>query len=219
MFAGHLGVALAAKSAEPEAPLGALVAASFGIDMIWPILLLAGVESVAIQPGATAFTPLDFQSYPWSHSLLLVGVWSLLAFGAARTLGATSRVAGLLGLVVLSHWVLDALTHRPDLPLWPDGPMVGFGLWNSVPGTFVVEGLLFLGAGWVYARRFPPRDAVGKTGLLAIAALVGVIWAAGPFSPPPPGPEAVAWVGLGLWILPFWAWRVERHRRFASGTN
>lgn len=217
MFAGHLGVALAAKSAEPEAPLGALVAASFGIDLIWPILLLTGAEVVAVEPGATAFTPLAFQSYPWSHSLLMVGLWGLLAAGAARGVGLSNRVAGLLGLVVLSHWLLDAVTHRPDLPLWPGGPVVGFGLWNSVPGTFVAEGLIFLAAAWTYARRFPPRDTTGRVGLVALAALVGVTWAAGPFSPPPPGPEAVAWVTMGLWILPFWAWRVERHRLLTPG--
>ncbi len=217
MFAGHLGVALAAKSAEPKAPLGALVAASFGIDLIWPILLLAGAETVAVEPGATAFTPLDFQSYPWSHSLLMVGVWGLLAAGVARGLGMSTRVAGLLGLVVVSHWILDAVTHRPDLPLWPSGPTVGLGLWNSVPGTLLLEGFLFLGAAWVYTRRFPSRDATGTAGLLALVTLVGVIWAAGPFSPPPPGPAAVAWVTAGLWILPFWAWRVERHRRATAG--
>lgn len=213
MFAGHLGVALAAKSAEPKAPLGALVAASFGIDLVWPILLIAGVETVAVEPGATAFTPLDFQSYPWSHSLLMVGVWGVLAAAVARWVGLSTRVASLLGLVVVSHWVLDAVTHRPDLPLWPAGPTVGMGLWNTIPGTFLVEGLLFLGAAWSYTRRFPPRDTTGRVGLWALATLVGVIWAAGPFSPPPPGPDAVAWVTVGLWILPFWAWRVERHRR------
>lgn len=212
MFAGHLGVALAAKTAEPRAPLGPLVAASFGIDLLWPILLLTGVESVAVEPGATAFTPLDFQSYPWSHSLAMVSLWGILAAGAARALGATWRVAGILAAVVVSHWLLDAATHRPDLPLWPGGPEVGLGLWNSVAGTFAVEGTLFLGAVWLYARRFPPRDAAGKAGLWAMAGLVGAIWVAGPFSPPPPGPEAVAWVAVALWIFPFWAWHVERHR-------
>lgn len=212
MFAGHLGVALAAKVAEPKAPLGALVAASFGIDLLWPILLLAGAESVSIEPGATAFTPLSFDAYPWSHSLAMVLLWGVLAWGLTRALGYGNRVAIVIGGVLVSHWVLDFLTHRPDLALWPGGPLVGLGLWNSVPGTFLVEGLMFAGAVALYARRFPPRDGLGRAGIAALVGLVAVIWASGPFSPPPPNEMAVTVVVLALWILPFWAWRIERHR-------
>lgn len=212
MFAGHLSVALAAKVAEPKAPLGALVAASYGIDLLWPILLLTGTESVSIEPGATAFTPLSFDAYPWSHSLAMVLLWGALAWGLARVLGREGRVGLVIGAVVVSHWVLDFVTHRPDLPLWPGGPLVGLGLWNSLPGTFLVEGVLFAGAVILYARRFPPRDGLGRAGLVALVGLVALIWASGPFSPPPPNEMAIAIVGLGLSIVPFWAWRIERHR-------
>lgn len=212
MFAGHMSVALAAKVAEPKAPLGALVAASFGIDLLWPILLLAGAESVSIEPGATAFTPLSFDAYPWSHSLVMVLLWSMLAWGLARALGRDGRAAFVIGAVVVSHWVLDFVTHRPDLPLWPGGPLVGLGLWNSILGTFLVEGLLFIGAAVLYAKRFPARDGLGRAGLAALVGLVALIWASGPFSPPPPSAVAIGVVGLGLWIFPFWAWRIERHR-------
>lgn len=217
MFAGHLSVALAAKVAEPKASLGALVAASYGIDLLWPILLLTGTESVSIEPGATAFTPLSFDAYPWSHSLAMVFLWGALAWGLARALGRVSRVGLVIGAVVVSHWVLDFVTHRPDLPLWPGGPLVGLGLWNSLPGTFLVEGALFAGAVILYARRFPPRDGLGRAGLAALVALVALIWASGPFSPPPPNEMAIAIVGLGLSIVPFWAWRIERHRVGAPG--
>lgn len=216
MFAGHVGVALAAKAKEPRAPLGALVAASFGVDLIWPILLLAGVESVAIEPGATEFTPLDFQSYPWSHSLAMVLLWGAVAWGLVRWWGGGLKVATMIGVVLVSHWVLDFVTHRPDLPLWPGGPLVGLGLWNSVPATIIVEGALFVGGLVWYVSRFPARNNLGRVGLVAMVGLVTLIWIAGPFSPPPPSPSAVAIVGLALWIFPLWAWRIELHRQRGS---
>lgn len=212
MFAGHLAVALAAKVAEPKAPLGALVAASFGIDLLWPVLLLAGVESVSVEPGATAFTPLSFDAYPWSHSLLMVVGWSAVAAVLMRVAGHGGRVAALVGAVVVSHWLLDAVTHRPDLPLWPGGPLVGLGLWHSVPGTFLVEGAMFVGALTLYTRRFPASSPRGRRSLAALVALVGLIWISGPFSPPPPDAKAIAVVGLALWIFPFWAASIERNR-------
>jgi membrane-bound metal-dependent hydrolase YbcI (DUF457 family) len=219
MFAGHLGVAFAAKVAEPKAPLGALVAASFGIDLLWPVLLLLGIESVSIDPEATAFTPLSFDHYPWSHSLAMVLVWGALAWVLVRWLGGSRRVAIVIGAVVVSHWFLDFVTHRPDLPVWPGGPELGLGLWNSIGGTFLVEGTLFVGAAVLYVRRFPARDRLGRIGLAALIALVTVIWLAGPFSPPPPGETAVAVVGLALWVFPLWAWRIEAHRRNAVATE
>jgi hypothetical protein len=212
MFAGHMGVALAAKVAEPKAPLGVLVAASFGIDLLWPVLLLTGAESVAIDPGHTAFTPLDFEAYPWSHSLAMVVGWGILAGALVRAFGMSTRVAVVVGAVVVSHWVLDFVTHAPDLPLWPGGPEVGLGLWNSVPATLAVEGAIFLGALALYARAFPARDRLGQVGLWALAGFMALIWASGPFAPPPPSETAIAVVGLALWVFPFWAWRVDAHR-------
>jgi membrane-bound metal-dependent hydrolase YbcI (DUF457 family) len=212
MFAGHLGVALGAKIAEPEARLGVLVAASFGIDLIWPIFLVAGLESVSVVPEATAFTPLRFDSYPWSHSLAVVLGWSFFAWALVRWSGGSRRVATVVGAVVLSHWVLDFVTHRPDLPLWPDGPEVGLGLWDSIAGTLIVEGALFLAAVSLYVRSYPARDRLGGVGLWALVGLVTLIWIAGPFSPPPPNETAVAVVGFALWVFPVWAWRIEAHR-------
>jgi len=212
MFAGHLAVAMAAKHVEPRAPLGVLVAASFGIDLLWPVLLLAGLESVTVEPGATAFTPLSFDSYPWSHSFVTVLLWGGVAGLAMRRIGWSARVASLIGAVVVSHWVLDFVTHRPDLPLWPGGPVVGLMLWNSVPATLIVEGVMLIGGAWLYARAAPARDRLGTVGLVALVLFVGVIWASGPFSPPPPDATAVAYVALALWLFPVWAWRIDVHR-------
>lgn len=212
MFAGHLAVAMAAKHVEPRAPLGVLVAASFGLDLVWPLLLLAGLETVSVEVGATAFTPLSFDSYPWSHSLVMVLLWGVIAGLAVWRVGWSGRIAVVTAALVVSHWVLDFVTHRPDLPLWLGGPEVGLMLWSSVPATLVVEGLMQVGGAWLYARAAPARDRLGTVGLIALVLFVGAIWASGPFSPPPPSATAVAYVALALWIFPFWAWRIDVHR-------
>lgn len=213
MFVGHLAVALGAKKLEPTIPLAAGVAAAFGIDLLWPVLLLVGVETVRVAPGDTAFTQLAFESYPWSHSLLLVVGWSALAALAGRALLGRWRTGLVLSVLVASHWFLDALTHRPDLPLWPGGPVVGLGLWNSVPATIAVEGLLFAGAIAAYLSISEARDGIGKWGLWGLLGLTGVLWVSQPWAPPPPSATAVAATALVLWIVVPWAHWVEKHRR------
>jgi hypothetical protein len=212
MFVGHLGVAFAAKRLAPRTSLGTLVGASFGLDLIWPLLLLAGVEHVRIDPGNTAFTPLAFDDYPWSHSLVAAFAWGAGLASIARVVSRSTSAAAVVGAVVVSHWVLDAITHRPDLPLWPGGPTIGLGLWNSIPGTLLVEGVLFAAALETYRRTWRPRDRLGVWLLLSLVLLVTGIWLSGPFSPPPPGPGAVAIVGLLLWVFPLWGRAIDRHR-------
>jgi membrane-bound metal-dependent hydrolase YbcI (DUF457 family) len=213
MFVGHFAVALGARRAVPRVSLGTLVAAAILLDLIWPILLLAGVERVRIDPGNTAFTPLAFDHYPWSHSLLTTAAWGVaagaLVFARLRNL----RAAAIVGLLVVSHWLLDFVTHRPDLPLWPGGPLAGAGLWQSIPGTVVVEGALFAIAVEMYRRAFPARDATGRWALVAFVALTALIWISQPFSPPPPGAHAIAGAGLAMWLFPLWAAWIDRHRR------
>jgi membrane-bound metal-dependent hydrolase YbcI (DUF457 family) len=212
MFVGHLAVALAAKRTAPRVSLGWLVGASFGIDLLWPILLLTGAERVVIDPGNTAFTPLDFESYPWSHSLLMVGVWAVLVGAIARRRLGDLRGALVVGGLVVSHWVLDWLTHRPDLPLWPSGPVTGLGLWNSVAGTLVVEGVMFAAGIVAYVSATRATSRVGTWALVGLITLTGAIWISGPWSAPPPGATAIAVVGLAMWLFPLWAAWIDRHR-------
>ena len=212
MFVGHLAVALGAKKVEPRVPLAASVAAAFGLDLLWPILLLLGLESVRVNPGDTAFTSLTFDSYPWSHSLLVVMGWSGLGALVGRKLYGSWRAGSLLGGLILSHWALDFITHRPDLPLWPAGPLVGLGLWNSVPGTILVETILLATGLWLYIGVTSRRDPVGQWSLVALVALTGLIWVTQPWAPVPPTATAVAWGALILWLLPPWAVWIERHR-------
>lgn len=215
MLAGHLALGLAATRLEPKVPLAAAVGASFALDLAWPVLLIAGVESVQVHPHDTAFTSLAFVSYPWTHSLAMVAVWSLAAgLLAARSLGRRAGIA--IGLLVMSHWWLDLVTHRPDLPLWPGGPLVGAGLWYSIPATIAVEGGLFLAGIVAYARAWPARDATGRWALVALLALIGVLWITQPWSPPPPSDMAVAWGALSMWLLLPWCAWIARHRARAA---
>jgi hypothetical protein len=213
MFLGHFALAFAARRAEKGASLGTYMAAAQLPDLIWPYLLLAGVERVSIVPGDTAFTPLRFDSYPISHSLLTVAAWGVL-FGAAHWWRRwRARAAVLLGLLVLSHWILDFVTHRPDLPIAPGLPWkVGLGLWNSVAGTLVVEAILFVTAVWLYLRSTRPRDGVGRYAMAAFLALLVVIYLAAAFGPPPPSARAVALSTTPGILFAVWASWADRHR-------
>lgn len=214
MFAGHAAVALAARSRIPGLGLGLFFAAAFWIDLVWPLFILVGLESVRIDPGNTRFTPLAFDHYPWTHSLLLASLWAM-AFGLLATRGRIRKglVAAAVFAVVLSHWVLDFVTHRPDLPLTPgNSPEVGLGLWDSVPATFAVEGALLAAGVAAYLRATRARDRAGSAGLWALLGTIVLIWAIGPFAPPPPGPGAVVAAGLLLWLFVPWAAWVDRHR-------
>ena len=212
MFVGHLAVSLASKVVEPRAPLASLVAASFGLDLLWPILVLSGVEKVSVDPGNTAFTPLAFDSYPWSHSLLMACIWGLIAAGITFGVCKVRRAALLVGAVVVSHWILDFVTHRPDLPLWPGGPGFGLGLWNSIPATLLVEGGFFIAAIFVFARTFEARSRSGRWAFWSLVGLTGAIWISQPWSPPPPSSSAVAFAGLAMLLLPWWAAWIDKHR-------
>jgi hypothetical protein len=212
MFVGHLAVALAAKRVEPRAPLGALVGATFALDLLWPPLLLLGVEQVRIDPGNTAFTPLAFVEYPWSHSLSMAVIWAVIAGRVSIAVLKHVNAGLLIGFVVLSHWLLDFLTHRPDLPLWPGGPVVGLGLWNSIAATVVLEGGVFAAAVLLYVRSTRARRTAGRWALWSLVAFTSAIWISGPWAPPPPGATAVAVVGLLMYLFVPWAAWIDRTR-------
>ena len=144
MFLGHFALAMAAKKFAPKASLGTLVLSAQFADCLWPVLLLLGFEQVRIVPGITRVTPLDFVSYPISHSLLMQLVWGLLLGGVYFFLRHDSRTATIIGALLPTHWLLDYFAHRPDLPLYPGGPRVGLGMWNSLPLTLIVEFGLFI---------------------------------------------------------------------------
>jgi membrane-bound metal-dependent hydrolase YbcI (DUF457 family) len=213
MFIGHFALAFAARRAQPSASLGTYVAAAQLSDILWPFLLLAGVEHVSIDPGNTRFTPLRFDSYPISHSLATVAGWGLL-FGAVHwARQRRPRTAALLAALVVSHWVLDFVTHRPDMPLWPGGgEKLGLGLWNSVAATLVIEVSMFAAAVWLYVSGTRSRDGAGRYGVAGLVAFLAVMYLAAAFGPPPPSAQAVAIATAPLVLLALWAGWVDRHR-------
>jgi membrane-bound metal-dependent hydrolase YbcI (DUF457 family) len=213
MFIGHHAAGFAAKRVAPEVSLGTMFFAAMFLDLLWPVLLLLGIEHVRIAPGNTAFTPLDFYDYPISHSLLTVLGWSVLIGVVYGVIRKNRRGAIVAGLAVLSHWVLDFVTHRPDLPLWPGGPLAGLGLWSSVPATIVVESLLFLATLALYLRTTVARDRTGSIALWSLVLFVIVIYIANITSPPPPNVKAIGWGAMAAWLFVPWGAWIDRHRQ------
>ena len=210
MFVGHLAVGLAAKRVAPSVGLGWLMAGVVALDLLWPLFLLAGLERVRIVQGATAFTPLVFDSYPWSHSLVMAVAWGLVFAALARWRGVEASVP-LLAALVVSHWVLDFASHAPDMPLWPGpSPRFGLGLWNSVPLTLLVEGAIWVAAIVMYLKRDPRAGSRGGAAFWSLVAITTIMWASGPWSPPPPTPRALGWFALIGWLIPPWAALADR---------
>ena len=214
MFIGHFGIGFGLKRSAPGLSLGTLFLASQFIDLIWPTLLLLGMERVAIVPGITRVTPLDFTHYPISHSLLAVAGWGVLFGLVYFVIRKYAAGAWICGLALVSHWLLDFLTHRPDLPLAPGGGVkVGLGLWNSLPATLMVEFLVFGIGVWLYLRHTRAMNRRGSIGLWALLGFLVLVHLANMFGPPPPSVPAIAWSGQAQWLIVLWGYWVDRHRK------
>ncbi len=206
MFIGHYALALAAKRAAPRASLGALFAATSFADLLWPVFLLLGWEQAHVVPGPNPFLTLWLDSIPISHSLVTLIGWGALFGFAYRARTGDARGARVLALLVVSHWVLDFVTHRPDMPLYPGGTPLGLGLWNSVVGTVVVEAVMFVAGVWLYAGATRARDRAGSYGFWALIAVLLLSYAGSLFSPPPPTRLALAVGGIIFgWLFVGWA--------------
>lgn len=213
MFIGHFGVAFGLKRMAPRAPLAALVAAAVWADMLWTVFLLLGWEHVRMEAGATRWVPLDLYDYPLSHSLLMLSVWAVVLALAYRAWRSDTVGALAVGIAVLSHWVLDWLTHRPDMPLYPGGPRFGLGLWNSIAGTLAVELPMFLGGAWLYATATRASDRIGRWGFWTYVAAPLTLYFLDHFNTSPVTAQDLAWSGLiGTAVLVAWAWWFDRHR-------
>ena len=213
MFIGHFAVGFAAKKFAPRTNLAALLAAALFLDILGSVFALAGWEQARIDPGNTRFTPVDFVSYPWSHSLLMAVVWAtafaLVFYGITRYRPGTV----VIWIGVVSHWVLDWISHRPDMPLYPGGPKLGLGLWNSIAGTMMVEVAMFAAGVYLYVHATRAIDPSGQDLLAGFVGLLMVLYGAERFSPPPPSVAAIAWTGIAAAIifLP-WSWWIDQHR-------
>jgi hypothetical protein len=208
MFVGHVAAGLMGKRVAPNVSLGLLILASMFIDLLWPVFMLTGLEHASIVPYDTASTHLAFEDYPISHSLLTVIGWSMLV-GVIYFLFRRNRLeAAVVGSLVLSHWILDLIVHRPDLPLIPGSDTVlGFGLWNSIIGTLVIEGGLYATGVWLYVRATTPRNRAGTWGFWSLIVIFAVLWLGNMFGPPPPSLTAVtvsALIAFVIFIPGFW---------------
>jgi len=212
MFIGHFGVGLAAKKLAPRTSLGTLFFAAQFLDLIWPIFLLLGLEHVRIVPGITRMSPFDFYDYPISHSLITAVGWSLLVGGIYYVFRRRFVATGIVGLAVLSHWVLDFLVHRPDLPLWPGGPRVGLGLWNNWVAEITVEVAIFAAGIWMYSTITRARADVGRYAFWALMGFLFLGWVASLLAGAPPNARSMAWGALSMWIVVPWAWWADKHR-------
>ena len=213
MFIGHYALALAAKRAAPRTSLGTLFLAVQLADMLWPVLLLTGWERVRIVPNPDPFLNFVFDAYPISHSLLALIAWGVVFALLYRMRTGYAPGALVVALGVVSHWVLDVVVHRPDMPLYPGGPKLGLGLWNSVTGTVVIEGVMLLAGLWIYLRTTRARDGVGRYGFSALLVVVTLSYVASIFGPPPPSTLALGIGGIVFgWLFVAWAARADRHR-------
>jgi hypothetical protein len=217
VFLGHYGVGFGAKRFAVKVSLGTLILAAQLSDLVFPILLLAGAEHASVKPGLMAASSLDLYSYPYSHSLAATLVYSVLLGAVYYVVKRDLRSAAVVGLAVSSHWFLDLIVHRPDLPLgFQDGPKFGLGAWNSLPLTILLElGLLALGFS-LYLRSTVANDRLGRFGAWALAILLVVAYFVTQFGPPPPNEQAFGLTLLLLWItVPLGYW-IDKHRRAVS---
>ena len=218
MFVGHFALAFGAKKYAPQVSLGVLFLACQLADLLWPNLVLMGLERFEVDPGNTAMTPLNFLHYPYSHSLIALLVWGALFGALYSVLNRTGiKTALIIAGLVLSHWILDVVTHRPDMPIvLGDSMRIGFGLWNAPVLAVITEMSIFATGVWLYAAHTEARDRVGSIGLWALVIFMLIVYSGAVFGPPPPSIDAVIWPAQAMWLLVAWGYWVDRHRSQSS---
>ena len=216
MFVGHLAVGLAGKRVEPKTSLGTWIMAALLADLIVFPLLIAGIEHFHAEPGVTVNRMVGF--IPYSHSLLMDIVWAGLFAGAYFLKRRYARGAWLLFGAVLSHWVLDVLSHRPDMPLAPCLPAVfGLGLWNSIPATLVVEGGMWLFAIIIYVRATNSTNRADTYGFWIGVVFFTLAWFGNITSGMDPNPVRAGISGLIFFsVMIGWAYWINRLRSVAE---
>lgn len=213
MFIGHFGIGFGAKKFAPGISLGFLLITAQFLDLLWPSLLLSDLEHVRISPGITKVTPLDFYDYPISHSLALVVFWGLLLALITRLLTRNFYYALIIFICVISHWFLDLIMHRPDLPVLPGNPArFGLGLWNYPILTLGIELITFSSGVYLYTAVTSSKNRFGKFGLISMFSLLILIQIGNMFGPPPPNVNAIAWAGQLQWLFVIFAFYIDKNR-------
>jgi membrane-bound metal-dependent hydrolase YbcI (DUF457 family) len=190
VFVGHYGVGFALKRRDEALPLSLLFVAVQLLDVAWAPFVLLGIEKARIVPGITRSNPLDLYYMPFTHSLVAALLWSVGAAWLFRLVVRRSTLvsAFLIGLAVFSHWILDFVVHRPDLPLYDDSAKVGLGLWNVPAAAFGLEAFLLLGGLYLCARANLVRPVPATVFALFMLGTQAYVF----FGPPPTSPSAAA---------------------------
>lgn len=219
MLVGHFAVGLAAKRIEPAISVGTLVLASMLADLLWCLLMFAGIEHVQFKPGIGAANYFVASDIGISHSLLMDGLWAALLAVAYFLMRRNLRGAWVIFGAVLSHWLLDWISHRPDMPFSPGlHKYVGLGLWSSIPGAIIIEGGFWALAVILYARATHPNRRIGVYAYWTVVAALTLAWYNNLAGPPPPNPQTVPLssllffslaVGWAYWINRLRPWKVE----------
>jgi hypothetical protein len=215
MFLGHFGLGFAGKRAAPAVSLGTLFLAVQWADLLFFVFCILGIEDFRIDPGSTRMTPMDFYDYPYSHSLLALAIWGLVVGGTYGLLKKNRRAGVVLAVGVLSHWVLDVLMHRPDMPIAPPSiasAKVGLSIWNHPMLTVILELLVYGGGILVYVRTTRPVDRTGSWALWSLVVFLAVVWAGNAFGPPPANERVVSLSGVAMWLFIPWGYWIDRHR-------
>src|SRR5215217_4399403 len=216
MFIGHYGPSYAIKAAQPAIPLWLLFIAVQLVDVAWSVLILLGIEKARIVPGITASNPFDLYYMPYTHSFVAAILWSVAAGVLCNVLFGLRKwsAAVWIGAAVFSHWVLDGVVHRPDLPLYDDTLKVGLGIWNYPVIALTLEAFLLFGGMFLYVRRTTAVNALGRTGPPGFCILMIAIQTYIFFGPPPASPEELAITAI-VWYIVFALaiWWIDRQRR------
>ena len=215
MFVGHVAVGFGAKPFAPETSLGTLVLAAILMDVLVWAFVVVGLEHIAVKQGITVTNALDLYDYPISHSLIMSMVWGALMAGGYYTIRKYSQGALVIFAAVVSHWILDFVSHRPDMPFAPGvHRYYGLGLYNSRLGMLLVEGLLWAIGIVLYERTTRSRNRTGSWVLYVGVAILSWLWIASLSGAAP----QVSMVKMGLidivflGILVAWAFWVDKLR-------
>lgn len=214
MFIGHFATSFLTKKESATLSLALMFIAVQFLDLLWPILVLLGIETMSVAPGITKLTPLDFTYYPWSHSLMMSAVWGALLGGVYFAFTKNRKNALILGALVVSHWVLDLIVHRPDLPLTPFSDFkLGLGLWNYPVAEILIEFSLFFAGIYVYLKT---RQPIKKIAFWSLIVVLMVLQLMNFYGPLPPDSMTVALGANMIWVFILWAWWIEREKPAAS---
>jgi hypothetical protein len=202
MFVGHYGPAFAATAARKSIPLWVAFIAVQLVDVFWGIFVLLGIEKVRIVPGITATNPLDLYYMPYTHSLIGAAFWAIaggFVYFLFRKADGWSAAA-IVGIAVFSHWVLDWLVHRPDLPLYDNSLKVGLGLWNRPVFAFLLEIAVLFGGMYLYLITTEAVSRSGRYGMIVFGLVMLTFQSIVFFGRPPASDKAAAIISLVFYV-------------------